>query len=82
MLTKKAERLMEKMNELKAQMGKQFCGLIDIEYIDEDEIENLKLLKKCYELMNDSMEFMLEQARMMDSIDKRLDKLIEQTRKN
>lgn len=43
---------------------------------------NSKLLKKCYELMNDSMEFMLEQARMMDSIDKRLDKLIEQTRKN
>lgn len=77
MLSEKAKKLVEEMNELKAQMSKQIFGLIDIEYIDEEEIENLKLMKKCYELMNDSMEYMVEQAEVMDQMNLKLDLILE-----
>lgn len=80
MLEKKARELVEEMDEIMSQLSKQLMGQIDIDCLDDDEIENLKLLKRCYGLMDKSMGFMLEQARMMDSIDKKLDRLIEKSR--
>lgn len=76
MLETKAKKLVEGMNELKAQMSKQIFGLIDIECIDEEEIENLKLMKRCYEIMNDSMEYMVEQAEAMDQMNDKMDKIL------
>lgn len=76
MLETKAKKLVEGMNELKAQMSKQIFGLIDIECIDEEEIENLKLMKRCYEIMNDSMEYMVEQAEAMDQMNYKMDKIL------
>lgn len=76
MLEMKAKKLVEEMNELKAQMSKQFLNLIDIDTLDEEEIENLKLMKRCYELMNDSMEYMVEQAITMDQMNYKMDKIL------
>lgn len=76
MLETKAKKLVEGMNELKAQMSKQIFGLISIECIDEEEIENLKLMKRCYEIMNDSMEYMVEQAEAMDQMNDKMDKIL------
>ena len=77
MLEMKAKKLVEEMNELKAQMNKQFLNLIDIECIDEEEIENLKLMKRCYEIMNDSMEYTVEQAKVMDQMNDKMNKILD-----
>lgn len=77
MLEMKAKKLVEEMNELKAQMSKQFLNLIDIECIDEEEIENLKLMKRCYEIMNDSMEYTVEQAKVMDQMNDKMNKILD-----
>lgn len=77
MLEIKAKKLVEEMNELKAQMSKQFLNLIDIDMLDEEEIENLKLIKRCYDIMNESMEYTVEQAKVMDQMNDKMNKILD-----
>lgn len=77
MLEIKAKKLVEEMNELKAQMSKQFLNLLDIDMLDEEEIENLKLIKRCYDIMNESMEYTVEQAKVMDQMNDKMNKILD-----
>lgn len=77
MLERKATKIVEEINELKSVMGKQLLGLVDIECIDDEGIESLKLLSRCYKLMDSSMEYMVEQANTIDQLNRKLDKVID-----
>lgn len=77
MLERKAKEIVEEMNEVKSAMSKQFLGLIDIDCIDDDSIESLKLLTRCYRIMDSSMEYMVEQANTIDQLNEKLDKVID-----
>ena len=72
MLVNKANQLIEEVNEVKDLCVKQMAS--EMEYM-EDEV--IVLYQRVIKLMNTSMEVMKEQAEVIESIDKKLDKLLE-----
>ena len=81
MLERKANEIVEEMNEVKSAMSKQFLGLIDIDMLDDESVENLKLLNRCYRLMDSSMEYMVEQAVVMDQMNNKMDVILDLLKK-
>lgn len=81
MLERKANEIVEEMNEVKSAMSKQLLGLIDIDMLDDESVENLKLLNRCYRLMDSSMEYMVEQAVVMDQMNNKMDMILDLLKK-
>lgn len=81
MLERKANEIVEEMNEVKSAMSKQLLGLIDIDMLDDESVENLKLLNRCYRLMDSSMEYMVEQAVVMDRMNNKMDMILDLLKK-
>lgn len=73
MLYEKANKLVEEANELK-----DFClrQMIDPDMIGRMDGEEFEIFKKTYKLMNDSIDLVLEQAKLFDEMDKKLDKIM------
>lgn len=76
MLERKAIELIEEMNEVKNDMRKMFIDLINIEDLDDEEVKNLKLMGKCLGIMTKSMEYMQDEAQVLDSMNEKLDQVI------
>lgn len=76
MLERKAIELIEEMNEVKNDMRKMFIDLINIEDLDDEEVKNLKLMGKCLGIMTKSMEYMQDEAQVLDSMNGKLDQVI------
>ena len=76
MLEQKAIELIEEMNEVKNDMRKMFIDLINIEDLDDEEVKNLKLMGKCLGIMTKSMEYMQDEAQVLDSMNGKLDQVI------
>ena len=71
MLVNKTYQLIKEVNEVKDLCLKQIGS--QIEYIDDD---TFVLYQKMFNLLNTSMEVIEEQAAVIESIDKKLDKLL------
>lgn len=71
MLVNKTYQLIKEVNEVKDLCLKQIGS--QIEYIDDD---TFVLYQKMFNLLNTSMEVIEEQAEVIESIDKKLDKLL------
>lgn len=71
MLVNKTYQLIKEVNEVKDLCLKQVGS--QIEYINDDAFV---LYKKIFKLLNTSMEVIEEQAAVIESIDKKLDKLL------
>lgn len=71
MLVKKTYQLIKEVNEVKDLCLKQVGS--QIEYISDDDFV---LYKKMFKLSNTLMEAIAEQAAVIESIDKKLDKLL------
>lgn len=72
MLAEKTNQLIEETNELKELcIGK--LGSEMFKYMDEN---SFLLYKKTFQLTNTSMEVIKEQAKIIDSINEKLDKLL------
>lgn len=76
MLERKAIELIEEMNEAKNEMREMFIDLIDIEDLDDEGVKNLKLMGKCLGIMTKSMEYMQDEAQVLDSMNRKLDQVI------
>lgn len=72
MLVNKTNQLIEEVNELKDSYMKMF-GSETFDYMDEN---TFVLFKKSFDLINTSMEVIKEQAEVIESINKKLDKLL------
>ena len=72
MLTNKTNQLIEEVNGLPESYMKMI-GQETFNYMDEN---TFGLLKKLFDLTNTSMEVMKEQAKVIENIDKKLDKLL------
>lgn len=72
MLTERTERLVEEMKELMTEYYREICA----ETILEMDSEEFNLVKRAIKLMNSSTELVLEQARILDGIDGKLDRLL------
>ena len=71
MLVKKTYQLIKEVNEVKDLGLKQIGSRI--EYIDDN---GFVLFQKMFKLLNTSMEVIEEQSAVIESIDKKLDKLL------
>lgn len=71
MLVKKTYQLIKEVNEVKDLCLKQIGS--QIEYIDDN---GFVLYQKMFKLLNTSMEVIEEQSAVIESIDKKLDKLL------
>lgn len=76
MLERKAKKIVEEMDEVKTCLAKMFAENIDLDCLDEEELQAIKVMSKCYKLMSSSMEYMVEQAIMMDQMNKKMDKIL------
>ena len=72
MLVNKTNQLIEEVNELKDSYMTVF-GSEMFNYMDEN---TFGLFKKSFDLMNTSMEVIKEQAKVIESINEKLDKLL------
>ena len=72
MLVNKTDQLIEEVNELKDSYMKMF-GSEMFNYMDEN---TFVLFKKSFDLLNTSMDVIKEQAKIIENIDKKLDKLL------
>ena len=72
MLVNKTKQLIEEVNELKVSCMAMFGSEI-FERMDEQEFA---MFKNVFNLIDTSMEAMKEQAEIIESIDKKLDKLL------
>lgn len=73
MLVEKTNQLIEETNELKELCVKKL-GSEMFNYMDED---SFLLYKKTFQLMSTSMDAMIEQAKMIESINEKLNKLLD-----
>ena len=71
MLVAKTNQMIEEVNEIKDLCTRQIAS--EMEYM-EDEV--FVLYQKMIKLMNTSMEVMKEQAEVIESMNKKLDKLL------
>ena len=73
MLYEKANKLVEEANELK-----DFClsKMLDPDMIKVMDEEEFKIFKKTYKLMEDSIDLVLEQSKLFDEMDNKLDKIM------
>ena len=78
MLERRAIELKEEVNKLKTICLEEFVNNDSIESVDE---RGFKGLKSTLKLVNLSMEFMQEEARMIDEMNKKLDKILEKLEK-
>ena len=78
MLKSKAVELHEEINEMRESMNKYMMSEIDFESILDLDPRVMDLLKRSYSLMDKSMEYMLAEAEAIDSINEKLDVLINQ----
>lgn len=76
MLAMKAMELHKEINEMRDSINKYMMSEIDFESILDLDPRVMDLLKRSYSLMDKSMEYMLAEADVIDSIDKKLDILI------
>lgn len=76
MLTNKANELKGEMMVLKDELGKIMMDEIGIEEILADDPVQLEVLRRSFNLVNSSMEFMVETAEAMDEINRKLDLLL------
>ena len=72
MLTDKTNEIIKEANELK----EYFIKEIAVDMFDDMETEELAIMKKCFKLMDRSMELAVEQAKVMDGLNDKLDKLL------
>lgn len=76
MLTNKANELKGEMMVLKDELGKIMMNEIGIEEILAADPVQLEVLRRSFNLVNSSMEFMVETAEAMDEINRKLDLLL------
>lgn len=72
MLTSKTNNLVEEINEVKRLCMEQFTSEMIKNVDDKDFVLYIKMLR----VLNISTEVMLEKAKMIDEIDKKLDRLL------
>lgn len=72
MLVEKTNQLIEETNELKDLCFKQIYSDI----LEDMDDENLVLYTKMFKLLNTSMEVVKEQAKVIESINNKLDELL------
>ena len=77
MLADKMNKVVEGIDELK----KVFMRQCTIDMLTSMNDEGLIAMKKCLELMDSSMDLAIEEARVMDEINAKLDKLLEMKEK-
>ena len=73
MLRLKAQQFENEVNEIKEAYGKYFMSTMSIDMLIDTDPEIMKLLGKSWNLMDTSLELVLEQAKMLDEIDRKLD---------
>lgn len=76
MLRLKAQQFENEVNEIKEAYGKYFMSTMSIDMLIDTDPEIMKLLGKTWNLMDTSLELVLEQAKMLDEIDRKLDMLL------
>lgn len=76
MLRLKAQQFENDVNEIKEAYGKYFMSTMSIDMLIDTDPEIMKLLGKTWNLMDTSLELVLEQAKMLDEIDRKLDMLL------
>ena len=72
MLVNKTNQLIEEVNEL----NDSFMTMIGSQMFNSMNEQEFVMFKKMFNLMNTSMEVVKEQAEVIESIDKKLDKLL------
>ena len=77
MLEKKTTELVNEANELMDFCVKQMSAC-DIKDMDAD---NFAAIQKCISLVDSACELMVEEAKMMDDMDRKLDEVLEILRK-
>ena len=73
MLTVKAEMLVKEMTELKDSINELIAKEFKIEKFDEDTIKAINLMKSIYSVMDRVIEYTVEEAQTLDSINHKLD---------
>ena len=73
MLTVKAEMLVKEMAELKDSINELIAKEFKIEKFDEDTIKAINLMKSIYSVMDRVIEYTVEEAQTLDSINHKLD---------
>lgn len=76
MLRLKAQQFENEVNEIKEAYGKYLMSTMSIDMLIDTDPEIMKLLGKTWNLMDTSLELVLEQAKMLDEIDRKLDMLL------
>lgn len=76
MLANKANELKGEMMVLKDELGKFMANEIGIEEILATDPAQLEILRRSFNLLNSSTEFMVESARAIDEINRKLDLLL------
>ena len=73
MLYEATKKLVKEANELK-----ELCldQMFDMDMVETMSGEEFELFKKMYKLVDDSMNLALEQARLFDEMDNKLDKIM------
>jgi len=72
MLVNKTNQLIEEVNELKD----SYVRMINSDVFESMDENTFGIIKKSFNLVNTSMEVMKEQAEVIESINKKLDKLL------
>lgn len=73
MLYEAANNLVKEANELKEMIMDQMFDLDTVETMTGEEFE---MFKKMYKLVDDSMKLVLEQNKLFDEMDNKLDKIV------
>ena len=73
MLTVKAEMLVKEMAELKDSINELIAKEFKIEKFDEDTIKAINFMKSIYSVMDHVIEYTVEEAQTLDSINHKLD---------
>ena len=73
MLYEATKKVIEEANELKDLCVDQMFDPIMLKNMSSEEFE---LFKKMYKLTNDSLNLVLEQAKLFDEMDKKLDRIM------
>lgn len=76
MLESMANELKGEMMVLKDELGKFMVNEIGIEEILDTDPAQLEILRRSFNIMNSSMEIMVETARAIDEINRKLDLLL------
>lgn len=76
MLEPMAKKLQEEMNGLKEDISNYMMSELSFESILDADPANLKMLSRSYKVMNFSAELLVEQAKAIDEINEKLDKVL------